>query len=68
MDDLISRQAAGIAETRKGALMTDCVYCIGCVHYRHEARIWCNHPDRENCNGRTYWTGEHDDDEEDEDD
>lgn len=30
---------------------------IGCKWYRPEERIWCVHPDKENCNQREYWEG-----------
>lgn len=45
--------------------MTKCVYCIGCIHYRPEEAVWCSHPDRDNCEGRKYWTGTNEEDEDD---
>lgn len=38
--------------------MMPCIYCIGCKWYRSDEKIWCAHPDRENCIQRNYWEDE----------
>ena len=37
--------------------MTANTYCTGCLYYRKNKRAWCDHPDREECNDRSLWTG-----------
>lgn len=40
--------------------MMPCVYCIGCRWYRPDDKVWCGHPDKENCNQREYWEDKED--------
>ena len=38
--------------------MMQCVYCIGCRLYRRDEQVYCEHPDKENCQNRSYWESE----------
>ena len=30
-------------------------YCIGCEFYKRQERIYCSHPNKDECNNREYY-------------